>query len=213
MKTVALIDYGSGNLHSAERALLAAAALAPRRRQVRITSDPAAIATADQIVLPGVGHFADCMANLKARDGLIDALEEAVLTEGKPFLGICVGMQMMADLGLEDGETAGLGWVHGVVDKIDPGPGFRIPHMGWNGLEIRQDHPVLAGLADDPHAYFVHSYAFTPEDETHIAALTDYGTPTVAAIAKDNMFGAQFHPEKSQRVGLQLLANWLKWEP
>jgi len=213
MKTVALIDYGSGNLHSAERALREAARIANRTREIRVTSDPSALATADQIVLPGVGHFADCMANLKAQTGMIEALEANVIQEKKPFLGICVGMQMMADLGMEDGETEGLGWIGGRVSKIDPGPGHRIPHMGWNALEMRTDHPVLAELGGDPHAYFVHSYAFTADDDAHVAAVTDYGVPIVAAIAKDNLFGTQFHPEKSQKAGLQMLANWLVWTP
>lgn len=213
MKTVALIDYGSGNVHSAARALDAAARLAKLKREVRLTADPDEIADADRIVLPGVGHFADCMAGLAARDGVIEAMERVVLRRGVPFLGICVGMQLMADFGLEDGETRGLGWIHGQVRAIEPGPGFCVPHMGWNELELRLAHPVLEGLGPDPHAYFVHSYAFVPENEDEIAATCDYGAPIVAAIARDNLFGTQFHPEKSQEVGLRLLANFLRWDP
>lgn len=214
MATLALIDYGSGNLHSAARALREAARRAGLAPDICVTSDPDAIRAADRIVLPGVGHFADCRAGLGARDGLVEALGEAVLRAGRPFLGICVGMQLMADLGLEDGQTPGLGWIHGEVSRLAPPPGFRIPHMGWNSLVLsRPDHPVLAGLGPDPHAYFVHSYAFTPRDETTIAALTEHGQPIVAALARDNLFGTQFHPEKSQSVGLKLLANWLEWTP
>ena len=159
MRMVALIDYGSGNIHSAARALREAASMADTAHEVLVTAEPDVIAKADRIVLPGVGHFADCAANLRGRDGLVESLEEAVLKRGVPFLGICVGMQLLADTGMEDGETPGLGWIPGVVDRIEPGAGYRIPHMGWNSLEARGQHPVLAGLGDDPHAYFVHSYA------------------------------------------------------
>lgn len=213
MKTIALIDYGSGNVHSAARALRAAAANAKKSREIKLTADPDALAHADRIVLPGVGHFRDCKDALEARDGLIDALEEQVIEKGKPFLGICVGMQLLADFSEEDDETRGFGWMHGYVSRLDPGPGYRIPHMGWNELFPTGDHPVLAGLPDDPHAYFVHSYAIHPENEAHIAAMCEHGMPFPAAVAKDNLFGTQFHPEKSQATGLKVLANWVTWSP
>ena len=213
MTSFALIDYGSGNVHSAQRALEAAAGDAGVRCDVVLTADPDEVARADKVVLPGVGHFADCMAGLEAQVGLIEAMETAVLKRGAPFLGICVGMQLMADFGTEDGDTRGLGWVHGTVVAIEPGAGLPVPHMGWNALELQGQHPVLADLGEDPHAYFVHSYAFSPEDEAHIAAVSTYGRPLVAAIARDNLFGTQFHPEKSQQVGLRLLANFLRWDP
>jgi len=193
--------------------LRVAANNAKKTREIRVTSDPAALATADRIVLPGVGHFADCMANLKARDGLIEALEEQVIKGGKPFLGICVGMQLMADIGREDGETAGLGWISGSVDKITPGPDLAVPHMGWNEIAPTRAHPVLAGLEADPHFYFVHSYAFSPKDPAHAAASAQYGAGFTAAIAHKNLFGTQFHPEKSQKSGLKLLSNFVTWTP
>ena len=213
MKMIALIDYGSGNIHSAARALRVAANTAKKTREIRVTSDPAALASADRIVLPGVGHFANCMANLNARDGLREALEEQVIKGGKPFLGICVGMQLMADKGLEDGETEGLGWIPGTVDKITPGTGMPVPHMGWNEITPSTPHPVLEGLGQDPNVYFVHSYAFTTQNPADTAASATYGTPFTAAVAKDNLFGTQFHPEKSQRAGLQLLSNFILWTP
>ena len=213
MKMIALIDYGSGNIHSAARALRVAANNAKKTREIRVTSDPAALATADRIVLPGVGHFADCMANLKAKPGLIEALEEHVIQGGKPFLGICVGMQLMAELGREDGETAGLGWIGGHVDKIAPGGNLPVPHMGWNSIDAASAHPILEGLEADPHMYFVHSYAFQTTDAAHIAAQTVYGAPMTAAVARDNLFGTQFHPEKSQAAGLKLLSNFVRWNP
>ena len=210
---IALIDYGSGNLHSAARALRVAANAAKKTREIRVTSNPAALANADRIVLPGVGHFADCMANLKARPGLIEALEEQVIQRGKPFLGICVGMQLMADIGHEDGETRGLGWIPGKVEAIAPGTGHPVPHMGWNEIVPTGDHDLLNGLGPDPNVYFVHSYAFTPKAPTHTAANCIYGTPFTAAVARDNLFGTQFHPEKSQATGLKLLSNFILWNP
>ena len=213
MKMIALIDYGSGNLHSAARALRVAANNAKKTREIRITSDPDAIANADRIVLPGVGHFADCAANLRNQDGLIDALTEAVQTKGTPFMGICVGQQLLATRGLEDGETLGLDWIPGDVDRITPGPGYRIPHMGWNALDIAQPHPVLANLGDDPHVYFTHSYAYRNPATADIAATTTYGEPIIAAVARDNIFATQFHPEKSQTTGLQILSNFVLWNP
>lgn len=213
MKMIALIDYGSGNLHSAARALRVAANNAKKTREIRITSDPAAIALADRIVLPGVGHFADCAKNLRARDGLVDALEDAVMHRGVPFFGICVGQQLLATRGLEDGETPGLDWVSGDIDRIEPGAGFAVPHMGWNALELTQDHPVLKDLGVDPHVYFTHSYAYRKPADGDIAATTDYGETIIAAIARDNIFATQFHPEKSQRVGLKILSNFVLWTP
>ena len=212
MKTIALIDYGSGNLHSAARALRVAANAAKKTREIKVTSDPDAMRYADRIVLPGVGHFADCMANLAGHDGLIEALEAEVLKGGKPFLGICVGMQLMADTGLEDGETAGLGWVPGIVDRIAPAGALPVPHMGWNTLE-GLSHPLLDGLGPDPHVYFVHSYAFQTVKADHTVASTDYGGAFTAAVGRDNLFGTQFHPEKSQKTGLQILSNFVLWQP
>lgn len=213
MNLVALIDYGSGNVHSAAGALTEAARRADLAIEIAVTDDLATIASADRIILPGVGHYADCADNLRARPGLVDTLETAVLDKKIPFLGICVGMQLLADFGLEDGETRGLGWIHGVVDRIRPGPGLRVPHVGWNELAIPRPHALLSGLGDQPHAYFTHSYAFAPEDMADIAATTEYGTRFTSAVARDNIFGTQFHPEMSQRVGLRLLANFLQWSP
>ncbi|MEM7459630.1 MAG: imidazole glycerol phosphate synthase subunit HisH [Pseudomonadota bacterium] len=213
MKTIALIDYGSGNLHSAARALRVAANNAKKTREIRITADPSAIAYADRIVLPGVGHFADCAANLHAHDGLVEALEEAVLKRGVPFFGICVGQQLLATRGLEDGETAGLNWIPGDVDRIQPGGELPVPHMGWNALTFRQEHPLLESLGADPHVYFTHSYAYRSPATSDIAATTEYGETIIAAVARDNIFATQFHPEKSQRVGLQILSNFVLWDP
>lgn len=213
MKMIALIDYGSGNLHSAARALRAAANHAKKTREIRITNDPDAIANADRIVLPGVGHFADCAANLRNHDGLVEALSLSVHVRGVPFFGICVGAQLLATRGLEDGETAGLDWIGGEVDRITPGPGYRVPHMGWNALEIARPHPVLAGLGQDPHVYFTHSYAYRGAAAADIAATAEYGTPIIAALARDNIFATQFHPEKSQSIGLRILSNFILWKP
>ena len=213
MQTVALIDYGSGNVHSARRALLEAARLSGGEVNAVLTDDPDEVSRADRIVLPGVGHFAQCKEALAARDGLIEAMEVRCLDEGYPFLGICVGMQLMADYGAEDGNTPGLGWIHGAVLPIEPGPGLPVPHMGWNAITPMMTHPVLDGLGPDPHAYFVHSYSLVPEDETALAATASYGVPIVAAVAQGPLIGFQFHPEKSQTVGLKLLSNFLSWIP
>lgn len=210
---VALIDYGSGNLHSAERALRKATLAGKKTREIRVTSSPEAIANADRIILPGVGHFADCAMNLRAVNGLVDALEEAVIKRGVPFFGICVGQQLLATRGLEDGETPGLDWIPGDVDRIQPGQGLRIPHMGWNELKIERRHPVLEGLGAEPHVYFTHSYAYRSASDDHVAATTDYGEKLIAAVARDNLFATQFHPEKSQSVGLKLLENFILWDP
>ena len=211
MQTIALIDYGSGNLHSAERALRRAASEARKTREIRITSNPETIARADRIVLPGVGHFADCRRGLADRAGLEEALAESVLQKSRPFFGICVGMQLMADRGLEDGDTAGLGWIPGTVRKLAPPDGFRIPHMGWNALTAL-GHPLFKGVEPDEHAYFVHSYAFETSD-VFVAARSHHGVDFTAAVARGNMFGTQFHPEKSQSTGLKILSNFMSWSP
>ncbi|MEO1407739.1 MAG: imidazole glycerol phosphate synthase subunit HisH [Pseudomonadota bacterium] len=213
MKTIALIDYGSGNLHSAGRALRVAANNAKKTREIRVTADPDALRHADRIVLPGVGHFADCMEKLSAREDLVESLTEEVLERGKPFLGICVGMQLMANFGLEDGRTAGLGWIPGIVDRITPSGKAPVPHMGWNELEISSPHPLLDDLGPEPHVYFVHSYAFQTDTEAHNLAKTNYGGSISAAVGRDNLFGTQFHPEKSQAVGLKILSNFVLWQP
>ncbi len=205
---LALIDYGSGNLHSAARALAAA----DPRAQVAITSAARDLADATHIVLPGVGHFADCANAVRARAGLIEALETNVIDGGKPFLGICVGAQLMATLGLEDGATPGLNWIGGEVALLER-PNLRVPHVGWNALEIQRPHPVLNGLGENPHFYFTHSYALHAANADDVAATTDYGGAFVSAVARNNLFGAQFHPEKSQTAGLKLLANFIAWRP
>ena len=207
--TVAIIDYGSGNLRSAAKAF---------ERQsdepVMVTGDPAAVARADRIVLPGVGAFGDCMQGLEALNGMRDALEDAVIRRGRPFLGICVGMQLMADLGLEHGRHAGFGWIGGAVRAVAPAdPSLKVPHMGWNTLSVQRPHPVLAGLDEDTHVYFVHSYHLVAADPSHVLATTDHGGALTAAVARDTMIGTQFHPEKSQAAGLRLIANFLAWRP
>ncbi|WP_136161368.1 imidazole glycerol phosphate synthase subunit HisH [Sphingomonas flavalba] len=197
---VALIDYGAGNLHSVHNALKAVGA-----DDVVVTADPETVIAADRIVLPGVGAFAACMAGLRAIDGMVAALDTAVLDRGRPFLGICVGMQLMAKAGLEHGETAGLGWIDGQVAALD-GNGVKVPHMGWNDVVPVGDHSLIrAG-----EAYFLHGYAFTGAD---VLATSDHGGPLVAAIGRDNLVGVQFHPEKSQRYGIALLERFLAWRP
>ncbi len=213
MARIALIDYGSGNVHSAARALALAADAAGGRHEVVLTADPDLVIRADRIVLPGVGHFGDCRAAIEARSGLLDAMDEAVNGDSTPFLGICVGMQLMADFGLEDGEHRGFGWIHGRVEPLPQIADARIPHMGWNEIEPRGGHPVLAGLSPDAHAYFVHSYRYVPEDEGAIVAVSHHGVPFAAAIASETKIGTQFHPEKSQAVGLAILTNFLRWAP
>ena len=213
--SLALIDYGSGNLRSAERALARAAAESGAAIEIRTTDHPDEIAAAERIVLPGVGAFADCMAGLKAVPGLIPALEETVRARGVPFLGVCVGMQLLAELGEEHGSHAGLGWIAGTVRRLAPvDPALKVPQTGWNELALRRsDHRLLAGLAPGDHAYFVHSYALQLDDSSPLLAEVDYGGPVCAMIARDNIAGTQFHPEKSQRTGLRLLANFLAWKP
>ncbi|HEY9213334.1 MAG TPA: imidazole glycerol phosphate synthase subunit HisH [Ancylobacter sp.] len=215
--TVALIDYGSGNLHSAGKALERAAREGGTGLQVIVTSDPDAVRRAERILLPGVGAYADCRRGLDAVPGMVDALTEAVIEKGRPFLGICVGLQLMATRGLEHGITKGLGWIAGDVVKITPDDaGLKIPHMGWNSLDMRRPHALLEGIptgADGLDAYFVHSYHLEPARPEDVVATSEYGGSITAMVARDNIAGTQFHPEKSQRLGLALLANFLKWAP
>ena len=214
MSSLAIIDYGSGNVRSVHRAIQSAAAGAGVSLDVQLTDDPQTIARADRIVLPGVGHFADCAEGLASRSGVIGAMTEAVFSRGRPFLGVCVGMQLMADVGREDVETPGLGWIEGAVERLAPeDPALPIPHMGWNTLVDMAPHPLLADLGPSPEVYFVHSYALGAEEQGDIAANCDYGGRFVAAVAKANLFGAQFHPEKSQEAGQRLLAAFLRWTP
>jgi glutamine amidotransferase len=215
--TVALIDYGSGNLHSAAKAVERAAREAGTGETVLVTSDPEAVRQADRVVLPGVGAFADCRRGLDDIPGMVEAMTEAVREKGRPFFGICVGMQLMATRGLEYETTAGLDWIRGDVKPIQPeDAGLKIPHMGWNTLHAQRDHPILDGVATGPeglHAYFVHSYALDAASMDDVVAVTDYGGPLTAVVAKDNMAGTQFHPEKSQTLGFKLIANFLRWRP
>jgi glutamine amidotransferase len=215
--TVAIIDYGSGNLRSAAKSLERAAVEAGGG-PVLVTDDPEAVRRADRVVLPGVGAFGDCRRGLYAIDGIVEALQETVIGAGRPFLGICVGMQLMATRGLEHGVFEGLGWIPGDVVALDPAPGpqgpLKVPHMGWNELHLRDTiHPVVAGFGEAPYVYFVHSYHLRPEREEHLMATVDYGGPVTAMVGRDNLVGTQFHPEKSQSVGLRLLANFLRWSP
>jgi glutamine amidotransferase len=215
--SVAIVDYGSGNLHSAAKAFERAARETGSAQPIVVTSDPAQVARADRVVLPGVGAFADCRRGLDAVPGMVDALEEVVRRKGRPFLGICVGMQLMAERGLEYVVTPGLGWVKGEVDKIQPSdPALKIPHMGWNTLDVATAHPLLAGIPVGPkglHAYFVHSYHLARGDRADLVAEADYGGPVTAMVGHGNIAGTQFHPEKSQRLGLALIGNFLKWTP
>lgn len=211
MQSVALIDYGSGNLRSAEKALVRAAA---GTANIVVTNDPETVARADRVVLPGVGAFAACMAALSERSGVIEAMTEAVINRGAPFLGICVGMQLMASRGLEFGETRGLGWIEADVRRIEPtDPSLKVPHMGWNTLEVVSDLPMLAGAKAGEPVYFTHSFAMFPADAADVAAYVDHGGRFPAAVARRNLAGVQFHPEKSQAAGLKLLAGFLEWRP
>ena len=212
--TTAIIDYGSGNLRSAAKAFERAAADTTPATPVLVTDDPAQVQGAERIVLPGVGAFADCKAGLAGRDGMIEALEDAVLRRGVPFLGICVGMQLMARLGHEHGEHEGLGWIDGEVAPLAPDDtALKVPHMGWNDLELAGGHPILRGLASGAHAYFVHGYGLACRSEREVFATVDYGGPVTAVAGRDNMVGTQFHPEKSQAVGLAVIGNFLRWRP
>jgi glutamine amidotransferase len=208
---VAIVDYGAGNLRSAEKALAEAANGAAR---VVVTSDPDAVRNADRVVLPGVGAFADCRRGLVSLPGMVEALEEVALKQARPFLGICVGMQLMASIGVEFGEHKGLDWIRGKVVVLDPADrSLRIPQMGWNNLDLKRVHPALADTRSGDHTYFVHSYHFVAERPEDVIATVDYGGPVTAVIGRDNLLGVQFHPEKSQQVGLSLLKSFLKWIP
>jgi imidazole glycerol-phosphate synthase subunit HisH len=208
----ALIDYGSGNLASAAKALARAAT--GTGHEIVTTADPEIVRGAERIVLPGVGAFADCMNGLSAVPGMVDVLREKVLKDGAPFLGICVGMQLLATVGREFGDHAGLGWIAGEVVKITPSdPALKIPHMGWNELKPVRKHALLDGIAPGTNVYFVHSFQLKPALEQDLLATVDYGGPLTAMVANENIAGTQFHPEKSQAMGLKLLENFLRWKP
>lgn len=215
--TVAIVDYGSGNLHSAAKAFERAAHDTGLDQPIVVTSDPRTVASADRVVLPGVGAFADCRRGLEAVDGMVAALDEAVRRKGRPFFGICVGMQLLAERGREYEVTEGLGWIAGEVDRITPdNPDLKIPHMGWNTLNVARPHKLVEGLNLGPqglHAYFVHSYELKVAQRSDLLAEAEYGGPLTAIVARDNIVGTQFHPEKSQKLGLALIANFLKWKP
>jgi glutamine amidotransferase len=215
--SVAIVDHGSGNLHSAAKAFERAARDSGHNQAIIVTGDPDKVARASRVVLPGVGAFADCRRGLDDIDGMVEALNENVLQRGAPFFGICVGMQLMAERGREYQVTPGLGWIAGEVDRITPtDASLKIPHMGWNTLNMLKPHPLLADLALGPdglHAYFVHSYELKTLRPDDLVAQADYGGPLTAIVGRDNMVGTQFHPEKSQRLGLALIANFLRWTP
>ncbi len=217
MQRLVIIDYGSGNLHSAAKAFERAARETEADVSIAVTSSAADVAAADRIVLPGVGAFADCKSGLEAVSGMREALEESVRRKGRPFLGICVGAQLMAERGLEFRITPGLGWIKGDVKAIEPSnPELKIPHMGWNTLNVVKDHALLRGIPtgrDGLHAYFVHSFHLATPDRTALVAEADYGGPVTAMVGRDNLAGTQFHPEKSQLLGLKLIANFLRWRP
>jgi glutamine amidotransferase len=214
---VVIVDYGSGNLRSAEKAFSRAAAALPHPPEIAVSADPERVLAADRVVLPGVGAFADCKAGVEAIPGMREALEERVRRQAAPFLGVCVGLQLMAERGLEKGEHAGFGWISGTVALIRPAdPILKVPHMGWNTLAVRRPHPLLSGIESGEnglHAYFVHSYHIADPDPADLVATADYGGPITAMIARDNMAGTQFHPEKSQTLGLALIGNFLRWMP
>jgi glutamine amidotransferase len=214
---VAIIDYGSGNLRSATKAFERAAREAGIATEIELTNRADRVASADRIVLPGVGAYADCRRGLDAVPGMVDSLRDSVENHGRPFLGICVGMQLMSSRGLEKTVTDGLGWIKGDVTLIKPAdPTLKIPQIGWNTLDLKRRHPLFDGIATGPeglHAYFVHSYHLEASHPDDIVATTDYGGKVTAFVARDNMAGAQFHPEKSQRLGLTLIANFLRWKP
>ena len=214
---VAIIDYGSGNLRSATKAFERAAREAAIAAEIDLTADAERVRSADRIVLPGVGAYADCRAGLDAVPGMVAAIEEVVTDRGRPFLGICVGMQLMSSRGLEKTITNGFGWIAGDVKEIEPSdPSLKIPQIGWNTIHVKHDHPLLAGIRtgqDGLHAYFVHSYHLDAARAEDVVAVTDYGGPVTALVARDNMAGTQFHPEKSQARGLALIANFLRWNP
>ncbi len=212
--TVAIVDYGSGNLRSAAKAFERAAREAGTHERVLVTANPNEVASADRIVLPGVGAFADCRAGLYGVPGMVEVLQREVIERGKPFLGICVGMQLMATRGVEYGVHAGLDWIAGDVVRIEPGKDhLKIPHMGWNELLELKPHPVLEGIAPHDHAYFVHSFQLAAARPETLLATTEYGGRVTAVVGRDNLAGTQFHPEKSQATGLRLIANFLRWKP
>ena len=212
---VAIVDYGSGNLRSAAKAFERAAREAEVPATISVTSDAKAVAAADRVVLPGVGAFRDCRNGLAAVPGMYEAVSDAALKRAAPFLGICVGMQLMASVGREHGDTDGFDWISGAVEPIAPNdPTLKIPHMGWNSLAAPMaEHPVLAGVNAGDYVYFVHSFALSAANDDHVLARVDYGGPVTAMVGRDNIVGTQFHPEKSQAAGLRLIANFLKWEP
>ncbi len=214
---VAIVDYQSGNLHSAAKAFERASRESGLSADIAVTADPATVERADRIVLPGVGAFGDCYRGLKETPGMIEALTEAVLKRGRPFFGICVGMQLLARRGLEHGDHEGLGWIGGEVRQIEPADkALKVPHMGWNTLNYTGTHPLFEGIPGGPsgwHAYFVHSYQFVADDAGDVTALADYGGDVTASLARANIAGSQFHPEKSQKLGLKLISNFLKWRP
>lgn len=215
-ETVAIIDYGSGNLRSAAKAFERAASELESPVGIVVTADPDAVRRADRIVLPGVGAFADCRAGLDAVAGMVEVLEERVIGKGVPFLGICVGMQLMADEGREKTVTKGLGWIPGAVVRIEPRGALKVPHMGWNTLRFLRPHALLEGIPDGEdglHAYFVHSYHLATAEPRTLIATADYGQAVTACVGRDNIFGTQFHPEKSQALGLALIGNFLRWAP
>jgi glutamine amidotransferase len=214
---VAIIDYGSGNLRSATKAFERASREAGVGAEIDLTADAGRVRSADRVVLPGVGAYADCRAGLDAVPGMVEAIEEAVVARGKPFLGICVGMQLMSERGLEKTVTPGLGWIAGDVKEIEPSdPALKVPQIGWNTIELKREHPLFAGIPTGEkglHAYFVHSYHLDAARAEDVLAIADYGGPVTAAVARDNRAGTQFHPEKSQALGLALIANFLRWKP
>ncbi|MGN6468992.1 MAG: imidazole glycerol phosphate synthase subunit HisH [Rhizobiaceae bacterium] len=214
---VAIIDYGSGNLRSAIKAFERASREAGIGAEIDLTANAERVRTADRVVLPGVGAYADCRAGLDAVPGMVEAIEEAVVARGRPFLGICVGMQLMSERGLEKTVTRGLGWIAGDVKEIEPAdPALKVPQIGWNTIELKRAHPLFAGIptgANGLHAYFVHSYHLDVARAEDVLAVADYGGPVTAAVARDNRAGTQFHPEKSQALGLALIANFLRWKP
>ncbi len=214
---VAIIDYGSGNLRSATKAFERAARETGIAAEIELTGEADRVRSADRIVLPGVGAYADCRAGLDAVPGLVEALEEAAIRKARPFLGICVGMQLMSERGLEKTVTDGLGWIAGDVKEITPGdPSLKVPQIGWNTIHVKHPHPLFDGIPtgrDGMHAYFVHSYHFAALHEDDVLAVTDYGGEITAAVARGNLAGTQFHPEKSQTLGLALIENFLKWKP
>jgi glutamine amidotransferase len=219
MQRIVIIDYGSGNLHSAAKAFERAARESGLEASIEVTASAAAVAAADRVVLPGVGAYADCRAGLDAVPGMVEALREAVERRARPFLGICVGMQLMCGRGLEKTETPGLGWIEGGVSLMRPSdPALKIPQIGWNTLDAARPHALLEGIPAGPsgwHAYFVHSYHLDPATARadEIVATADYGGPVTAMVGRDNLAGTQFHPEKSQKLGLKLIANFLAWRP